>query len=200
MLIRRVKKSDVGMLQSIQRIYVDSIPASERKPESWLMEVAERTDYSLFAAIVDEVVVGFGIVFLPSDESFSLLEYFAVDAAHRSRGVGSELILQILAKVEPRCVFVEVESDLGIEPQNARRQVFYRRLGFRRVVGLNYLLPLNTSPPPMDLLVLRPPDPLGRQLLKNWLAIVYRQVYGQSGGDSRLANMISHLPDPLRLE
>jgi GNAT superfamily N-acetyltransferase len=200
MLIQRLTNSDPALLDRIGTIYADSIPTSERKPNSWLPRAAARSDYAILAGVVENDVVGFGILFVPSDEPMALLEYFAVDAAHRNRGIGSELISQILASLLGRCVLAEVESNCGLGNENARRQTFYRRIGFRKVVGLDYLLPLDFPVPPLDLWLLNSPNPLGRGVLARWLEIVYERVYGRSAGDARLATMVRQLSDPVELE
>jgi GNAT superfamily N-acetyltransferase len=199
MQIDRLTSFDAALLKRIQRIYIDSIPPSERKPDAWLAEAVGRSDYSVFAASDEDEVIGFGILFLPSNEPLALLEYFAVDANHRSKGIGTELLSHLLQITKDRCVLAEVETVCGTE-STIRRQAFYRQLGFQRVIGLEYQLPLNPSPLGMDLLLLRSPQPLGRGLLEGWLKMVYRLVYGKSADDTRLLKMIAQLPDPVRLE
>jgi ribosomal protein S18 acetylase RimI-like enzyme len=199
MLIHRLTSSDAAILDRIRRIYVDSIPPSERKPDAWLKEAVGRSDYSVLAALSENEVIGFGILFLPSNEPMALLEYFAVDAKHRSRGIGSEMLSYLLQIAKDRCVLAEVETDCGTE-STIRRQAFYRRLGFRRVIGLEYQLPINPSPPPMDLLLLNPPNPLQRDIFASWLQVVFRNVYGKPADDPRLVKMITGLSDPISLE
>jgi ribosomal protein S18 acetylase RimI-like enzyme len=199
MLIRRLTSSDVGTLKRIRKIYTDSISAFERKPQAWIEQVAERADYSVFVALDEDEVIGFGIVFVPIEEPFALLEYFAVDFAHRGRRLGSDFLKQIIASVGHRCLLAEVDSET-VDPTTLRRQLFYRRLGFRRVVGLKYVLPLAISPPEMDLMLFAYPRPLARGILTRWLEMIYHHVYGKTPDDPRLIVMISQLSDTVAIE
>jgi hypothetical protein len=103
-------------------------------------------------------------------------------------------------------ILLEVDSDREPSPdqiQRRRRQNFYRRLGCRRIAGCNYILPLpgENAAPEMDLFVyLSAPAPtIGRAELERWLKLIYRDVYGCSADDPRIAIMLDSVPDPIDL-
>ncbi len=85
-----------------------------------------------------------------------------------------------------------------------RREQFYRRLGCLRIGGLRYLMPLpgEGPSPEMDLMVYaaEPLDRLARGDVKRWLETIYRDVYHASPDDPRIGQMLSDLPDPVRVQ
>ena len=87
--------------------------------------------------------------------------------------------------------------------EKTRRKSFYRRMGWREVDHLNYIMPPVSSalPPPMDMLVyaLALPSFLERDRVRQWLQRCYVEVYGQSADDPRIDAMVAGLPAQLRL-
>ena len=148
-----------------------------------------RADYTVMIAEDQQTTIGFAIVFTPQNPSdAALLEYLAIDTAHQGLGIGT---LLVLALVNTRPMIVEVEA--GNETPAVRRREFYRRLGFRRLIGLPYLLPLPNAPP-MELMLMNGPAELDREMLANWLTAIYQGAYGCNLDDTRLSTMLSQLP------
>ncbi len=185
----------------LYEIYMQSMPASERKDRAGLAAMCGRADYRVLVAERANRVIGFSILFVPPGENFSLLEYLAVEAKFRSEGVGAELFRRC---VDPdRTMLLEVDSageDMGAV---MRREQFYRRLGCLKVDGLRYLLPLRSSgaPPEMGMLARAPQAlmPLRKGVLEDWLKVIYQQVYGCAADDPRIAAMLAGVEDPVRL-
>lgn len=160
----------------------------------------------------DGKVTGFSILFLPSSQSFGLLEYMAVREEDRNRGLGAELFRRSMERTltsegQPRSILLEVDSDRESSSDRnlrTRRQQFYRRLGCLRIAGLHYILPLpgEGPPPEMDLMVYSPGNlrEIGRSDLEQWLKTIYQNVYHCSPDDPRIAGMLQNLPQTVRLE
>ena len=191
-------------------IYCESIALREQKSKADLAAMVSKANYRLLLAQDDNGVVGFSIVFVAGNESFCLLEYMAVDKSHHGGGVGSELFEQTVGAVHrsdgANPILLEVDSDREPSPdqvQRRRRQNFYRRLGCRRIAGCTYILPLpgEKAPPEMDLFVYVPgPAPtIRRGELERWLKLMYRDVYGCSADDRRIASMLDGVSDPIDL-
>lgn len=196
--------------EALYAIYCESIALREQKSKADLAAMVSKANYRLLLAQDDNSVVGFSIVFVAGSESFCLLEYMAVDKSHRGGGVGSELFEQTIGAVHRSDgaipILLEVDSDREPSPDQAqrrRRQNFYRRLGCRRIAGCTYILPLpgENAPPEMDLFVYVPgPAPtIRRGELEGWLKLIYRDVYGCSADDRRIASMLDGVSDPIDL-
>jgi GNAT superfamily N-acetyltransferase len=199
-------------LSDLIGIYEASIPASERKPAEAIRDMACRSDYRLVVATQDQTLLGFAAVFAPPDENFALLEYLAVDERFRGGGIGAGLFraavrtLEDDARAGPLLIEVEaLEGDPAERARQERRRAFYRRLGCRRVAGLDYLLPLRAAaapPPPVMHLFARVAAnvPLSRADLERALGVIYPRVYGQHADDPRIAAMLAAVGDPVGLE
>jgi hypothetical protein len=165
----------------------------------------ERPEY-LFLTVEDaDVVVGFAIEIALAGSNAVLLEYIAVDAGRRGRGIG-QLLFRAAAgwpEAHNRFLLVEVDSDAALLPETADRKRFYRRLGCRQIDGLTYLMPPVSSaqPPLMDMLAYRRelPESVGKAQVRAWLAACYGQVYGVAENDPRIGAMVDELPETIRL-
>jgi len=200
---RHVEHPSDPAMPAIEKIYTDAFPASERRPISWLHEAAGRTDFAVIVAEINSIVTGFATVFLPNDSGeAALLDYLAVDASHRSTGVGGSLFQSATNIVGNRPILVEVET-VGNPPETTRqrRQDFYRRHGCHRIIGVPYILPIPTlGKPLMELMIANAPVELRRTELARWLAAIYTQVYGCDADDPRLGMMLASAPEVLRLD
>jgi ribosomal protein S18 acetylase RimI-like enzyme len=190
------------------RIYTQAHPASERKSLEALRDMISRPEYLFLAAVDPDTVIGFAIAIAFADSDAALLEYVAVDAAHRGRGIG-QLLFRAVAdhpQIRDRFLLVEVDSDRMPSPDAsdpARRKRFYSRQGCKQIEGLAYQMPrVSTAEPPlMDLLVHRHelPHAIQKSHLRSWLEACYMQVYQQSIPDPRIASMLESLPDRIAL-
>lgn len=192
---------------ALARLYEDAIAARERKDTDTLRAMVASQHYKVVVARRSNHLIGFAI--LLSGTITGLLEYMAVDRRQRDGGVGSALYrhcrdaefaigLPLLIEIDSDR---EATADQGLR---ARRKQFYRRLGCRQIIGLDYILPLRGSGPPplMDLLVdgALLGDAVPRSMVAGWLTEIYGLAYHCCSSDSRLTAMISSLPEmvPLR--
>jgi len=190
--------------EDFYRIYAESIAVPEQKSRDQLAAMIERPDYQVLLARRRGQVVGFSVLFLSREESFGLLEYMAVQAAHRSGGIGAELFRRSREVAGEAPLLVEVDSDRsGDRAMNHRRILFYRRLGCRFIEGVSYILPLRSEGPrpEMDLLIHAWPaiDRIPKSPVERWLRTMYRDVYGCPPDDPRIALMLEPVADPVML-
>ena len=202
--IQPIAPDNAPLLDAAFALYRDSIEKSEQRPEPVFRALIQRQDYIFLAAQLDDELIGIAVSWVPENADFWLFEYAAVAERLRGNNIGANLFFasRLMAGQE-RCARIEVDAFTGEEMQ-AKRLAFYRRLGCRRLAGLDYILPLDAFgvPPPMWLLAL--PAPVDRPSVsvfqaENWLRAVYADVYGQSLDDPRLATMIDPLPDDVAL-
>lgn len=188
--------------EQLDAIYCEAIPSSERKPRDSLAAMVRFPSYRLIVGILDEKVVAFSILYLFANPLFALLEYMAVDHTIRGQGLGSatfhESTRLITAELGSVPVLLEVDSDRedAVDRDNRLRRVeFYRKLGCRRIDGLDYILPLETGeqPPLMDLMIWQEPVPssLSAVALQSLLREVYVNVYHCHSDDKRISDMLA---------
>jgi len=202
--LEQLLSSSPSEFEGVLRIYTEAHPASERKSADALAHMIARPEYLFLAAIEADAVVGFAIATAFADSDAALLEYMAVDASHRGRGLGRQMFRAVAehALMAERFLLVEVDSDRtdsADAKDHARRMQFYRRLGCRQIKGLAYVMPkVSTAEPPlMDMLVYRPelPASIEKPHLQAWLESCYAQVYDQALPDERIATMLAGLPN-----
>jgi GNAT superfamily N-acetyltransferase len=101
MNVHRVRSAGEPAFDGLLRVYSASLPASERKSIDALRQMIERPEY-LFLAVEDaDVVVGFAIAIALAGCDAALLEYIAVDAARRGKGIG-QLLFRAIAGGQKR--------------------------------------------------------------------------------------------------
>jgi GNAT superfamily N-acetyltransferase len=186
------------------RLYEAAIPARERKSEAVVRAMAGSPSQRVAIAEMDGAVAGFFLLYV--GEHMALLEYLATGERLRGQGLGAWLVRAAIDAAGDRPMLVEVESDREAVPDRAlrsRRIAFYRRLGCRRLSGLDFGLPLpGDGPPPwLDLLVAGArAGEVGRGQAAAWLTEIYAKVYLCDADDPRLGTMIAALPGAIPLE
>ena len=204
----RLRSATEPEFDALARIYAEAHPAGELKSIDALRQMIERPAY-LFLAVEDAGrLMGFAIAVALAGCDAALLEYMAVSAEQRGRGIGGLLFQAVMEwpEVHDRFLLIEVDSPAIASPDAAdrvRRVEFYRRLGSRQIEGLVYRMPrVSTEEPPlMNMLVYRRelPDTIDRARLGAWLEACYAQVYQQALPDPRIDTMLRELPDSIRL-
>jgi len=199
MRIQQIRERDKAEFDGLVRVYEASLAASERKSVAALLEMLARPEYVFLVVIEEERVVGFAVAMALIGSDAAQLEYMAVDAEFRRRGMGAELFGAVAEwqKFAGRFVLVEVDSeheDSAEREQRARRKAFYRRVGARELGGLRYVMPAVTAatPPLMELMVYRRelPECIEKERVRGWLEAYYAQVYGVAAGDGRIDAMV----------
>jgi GNAT superfamily N-acetyltransferase len=206
---------------ALLKIYQTSIDPSEQKSAEDLARALADRRYrfsvtSLPTAENQHAVVGFSIMYTPSQDDFWLLEYMAVAPGARSRGLGRAIFnaAASAARAEGRLYGVlEVDAVSGSFEQRQerrRRLAFYQSLGCRAIEALDYILPLETNgePPPMKLLVAADAATthIMRAQVERWVERIYVEVYRRTKADPRITAMAAKLQpvvaliDPLQGE
>lgn len=190
-------------------IYQASIEPSEQKSPELLREMVGDARYGFHVLEALDDVVGFAIVFTPADREFWLLEYIAIEATRRDAGMGIDLFTRVAKAMRNEnpgaCGVLEVDQAVGDANAvvHARRRLsFYARCGCKMLQGLTYILPLenNRAPPVMHILLWGSPhSAVSKETLTRWLRTIYSEVYSQSRLDFRIHQMVSHLPERIKL-
>lgn len=193
---------DAGFNQMFA-LYEAAIEASERKPRAAIAAYLRDPRCRVLVAREAGAVAAFAMLFYPSGARFWLLDYLAVDATLRSQGMGARMFSAASADAATRgaspCLIEIDQPGAAVSPGNdpVARAAFYRRLGCRRLHGLDYVLPLAVAgtPPPMQVLVHGAPGPFAKATVRQWLTALYTEVYERPADDPRIAAMLRDLPD-----
>lgn len=186
------------------RLYEAAIPPRERKDFDTIRAMAGSPVHRVGVAMSGAELAGFYALY--AGEKLALLEYLATREQVRGRGIGAALYSAARSEAGPRPMLIEVETDRIDCPDRdlrRRRIEFYRRLGSRRIVGLEFILPLPGigTPPLLELLVdCAWKQEIAGSLATGWLREIYTSVYGCARNDPRLLNMLGTLPERIRLE
>ncbi len=123
---RRIRRCDDPLFAATEALFMASFPVEERRPAASLHRAVQQEErFSWWAVIEHDEAVG-----LLAHWDFPKLiyvEYLAVRADQRGRGVGSRLMENWL-KEQTRPVVLEVEPPTDAERR--RRVAFYEHLGF----------------------------------------------------------------------
>ena len=206
--VRRVESARATAFSQLVEIYTEAITPGGRKSVARLAEMIEQPAYFFLVCEQLERAVGFAIIRAFDGSGAALLEYLAVARDCRDYGIGSALLRKIMSldAFSSRFLLAEVDSDKKASAERAecaRRKRFYRRLGWKEIEQLDYIMPpvSDTPPPEMDMLVYSPALPawIERERLRQWLECCYIEVYGQLSDDPRIHEMTSRLPEQLQL-
>ena len=185
-------------------LYEQAIPARERKSAAAIRRMAAEGPHHIVAALDPAGLVGFYVLSLGN--MISLLEYMAVDEERRGAGVGAQLYNHARQAAGRRPLLVEVDSDLEPSPDQdirARRISFYRRLGCRRLIGLDYRMPLPGFEPAPSMALLVDGLPEAEEVLasqvEGWLIDIYEAGYQAPPNHPLLRLMRRSLPPRVRL-
>ncbi len=220
--IKVLRPGHTRELDQLIDLYREAIEPSEQKTVGEIQTMVSDPRYVLIVTEMGGAVTGFAISMFPPAADFFLLEYMAVAPAQRGQRIG-ELLFEEAYRYGstrgPSTMLLEVDQPIASTSQNTGQNTgqnsgqntvsptnhtearvrFYRRLGCRKVAGLDYILPLETvgAPPPMMLLTYEVPAVMAvsRERLRHWLETTYVRVYGKTPTDPRIASMMAQPGD-----
>ena len=119
---------NTGCMEILEQINHEAIPECERNSLDDLID----TGAEVLGIFLDGVPVGYFV--LREYKSILYLAYFAVSREHRSEGIGSRALAQLIREAKDRQIVVEYEAPSGsdVNGMAARRRDFYLRNGFSR--------------------------------------------------------------------
>ncbi len=135
-----VNSGNIGLLDSIKTLYIESFPEEERRPWDSILSLIE-SDAPFYKFIIvsnTDGTVGFYSTWRFPEAIY--MEHFAVSPKLRGKGIGSEILEKIRSGSDGLSVVVEVEP-AGCSPEAGRRIGFYERAGFTAIYDFNYVQP-----------------------------------------------------------
>ena len=118
--------------EQLKLLYQTAFPEEEQIPWDDLMRLVEEMHLDFTAYYDQDELVGFTIVY--PRKSFNWYWYFAVKEELRGKGLGQQILTQLMKKYEGQAFVLDMESPYQ-EPcpnpeQRKRRHGFYLRNGF----------------------------------------------------------------------
>ncbi len=114
----------------LRRLYVRAFPREERKPFFVILGMYRRGNSDMWCIRERGRVTG--LAFTVNSPRIILLDYLAVDARCREKGVGTWAMGRLMEHYRDRGLVVEIESTLEKTPdiqQRQRRKAFYEHCG-----------------------------------------------------------------------
>lgn len=142
---------DAAQMKTVyQNWMVRDFPATERKPLRMIEAACERGEYQCLGLYIGSLLVGYAL--FVQIGTLYLLDYFAVDAPHRGKGMGSAFLRMLTVRLsDAETVIVEAENPAYAKCdadriQQQRRVDFYLRADcaetsvLAKVFGVEYVL------------------------------------------------------------
>jgi GNAT superfamily N-acetyltransferase len=211
--LEHVKKTkSVEYFDQIERIYIDSFPASQVRSEKKIRQMLE-TDpqYHLFIAKHRDLPVGFSLLYVFNELRVALLDFMAIDKGYRGRNVGSDLFKYTFATYQrliknPIGIILEVQretsGDLDTISNRNKRIVFYKRLGAKIFEDVHYLLPNLHEGEPEDMYLMLVPNHDIKFVDKTFVFRIIKMIYKTFYDiyeTNNLKQLMAGLPTRIRL-
>jgi len=132
MIERKISSANAGDEQ-LKQLYQTAFPENEQIPWDDLMRLVGEMHLDFTAYYDENTLIGFTIVY--PRPSFSWYWYFAVKEELRGKGLGQQILSQLIERYKGLSFVLDVESTKqnpcpNLE-QRQRRHAFYLRNGFR---------------------------------------------------------------------
>ncbi len=156
-------------------LYVAAFPEVERRsPEAWAEYCESKDDFAVYAIFDNASFCGF--VSLWSFSNFTYVEHFAILPEWRGRGLGEQVVREVVRRSSPRPVVLEVEPPA--DTLTRRRVGFYERSGLV-LSDLPYMQPpYREGDAPLPLCLMTTSEPYLKSHGAQLVATIHRRVYG----------------------
>lgn len=154
-----------------------SFPPDEYRPRQAQQALLAQRNYRAYTVKDPNSGALQGVLTLWQLDGFAFIEHFAVDATLRNRGLGAQILNQVLSGLDcPVCLEAEVpETELA-----QRRIGFYQRNGFH-VNSYPYLQPsYGPGRKPLPMVLLSAGRALSAEEFDRVKKAIYREVYRQN--------------------
>jgi hypothetical protein len=167
--------------EEFKNIYLNSFPENERRPIERILKDLDAENYLIYLYIIEEKVVAFASVYAPQNFKLSLLDYFAVGAELRGKGLGGNLFRSMIGLISKlkRTLILEVEDpSFGDDAiSKAKRIQFYQNNGAVLISNYNYLLPDldgNGQKTQMKIMI-APEEKINRGEFSDFIKIIFKE-------------------------
>jgi len=209
-MIRMLKFSEIKDInhkdfEEAIRIYEDSFPLNERQSIDTIKKRIEGNLYQMFIGRSKDKVVFMALLYPLKNTDFILLDYMVTDKNFRNKGMGTEFIKNILGKITPKYLILEVENPRSgnNKEQREKRADFYKRLGAKEMKDVRYILPPLSDNIPTEMILMVLPEygggKMDSSLVKKLIVQMYKELYDRNENDDLLNSFVSDIKNPVEL-
>ena len=127
----KITSADIDRVD-LQQLYQTAFPEEEQIPWKELMRLVDEMPLDFTAYYEDDALIGLTIVY--PRRTFNWFWYFAVKEELRGKGIGQQILTQLMERYNGQSTILDMESPDHPSPnpeQRKRRHGFYLRNGFR---------------------------------------------------------------------
>lgn len=157
----------------LRTIYEQAFPPNERREWAQFTELLTNPDFFLETIHHQKNLIG--ILTIWNLHEFRFVEHFAIRENERGKGLGTEVVNQLLTESSVP-VILEVEEPITETAQ--KRIHFYERFNFSACKSEYFQPPYSIDKNKVKMLLMSYPDKINNQDFPQIKARIYRSVYG----------------------
>ncbi len=187
------------------KIYEESFPSNERQSKDTIKKRIKGNLYRMFIGRSKDKVVFMALLYPLKNTDFVLLDYMVTDEDFRNKGMGTDFIKNILGKITPNYLILEVENpNYGNNKRQRERRInFYKRLGAKEMKNIRYILPpLSGNIPTEMILMILPNYSEGKMdglIVKKLIIQLYKELYNRNENDDLLNSFVNDIKNLVEL-
>jgi GNAT superfamily N-acetyltransferase len=189
--------------EQFKNIYLNSFPANELRPLEQLLNDLNAGNYSIYLYLTDEKVEALACMYAPKNHTLTLLDYFAVVAEQRGKGIGSiffRSLVEIISGLNKTLILEVEDPAYGDDSiQKSKRIKFYQKNGAVLITNYNYILPdLDGLGQGTQMkIMIAPSSTLVSIDFKNFIKDIFENLYLRSENDQTLLINLGNIPNSL---
>ena len=160
--------------QELKQMYINSFSSDERREWKEMQKLIDLPDFNIHQIFDDQKIIG--LITIWNLLNFTFIEHFAIEESFQGKGVGSQVIRQIIEGKSSK-VILEVEEPT--DKPTSRRITFYERLGFSVCESIYYQPPYSMGKSKVKMVLMSFPDKITSLEFIEIKTQLYREVYGR---------------------
>ena len=187
------------------KIYEESFPSNERQSIDTIKKRIKENLYQMFIGRSKDKVVFMALLYPLKNTDFILLDYIVTDENFRDKGIGTDFIKNILGKITPKYLILEVENPNygNNKEQREKRADFYKRLGAKEMKDVRYILPPLSGNIPTEMILMVLPEygggKMNGSLVKKLIVQMYKELYDRNENEDLLNSFVNDIKNPVEL-